>query len=70
MLAGYNDLTTRSPDIAAQWHPTRNGDLRPDQMSAGTNAKVWWRCEEGHEWETRVSNRTSGGDGCPVCSGR
>ncbi len=70
VLAGYNDLTTRSPDIAAQWHPTRNGDLRPDQMSAGTNAKVWWRCEEGHEWETRVSNRTSGGDGCPVCSGR
>jgi len=70
LLTGFNDLGTRFPDVAAQWHPTRNGDLRPDQVSAGMNSKVWWRCEEGHEWETRVNNRTSGGTGCPVCTGQ
>ena len=69
VLAGYNDLVTRFPAVAAQWHPTRNGDLRPDQVSAGTNAKVWWRCELGHEWETAVRSRTRQGTGCPVHSG-
>jgi len=70
LLAGVNDLATRFPDIAAQWHPTRNGDLRPDQVSAGTDAKVWWWCEQGHVWEAVVGSRTSNGRGCPACSGR
>jgi len=63
-------LADRSPDVAAQWHPTRNGELIPAQMSAGTDAKAWWRCEQGHEWEATVDSRTSQGLGCPVCSGR
>jgi len=70
VLAGYNDLATTFPDIAAQWHPTRNGDRTPDQVLAGTNAKVWWRCDRGHEWEAPVCDRTSRGNGCPVHSGR
>jgi len=70
VLAGYNDLGTRFPEVAAQWHPTRNGNLTPAQVSAGMNAKVWWRCEQGHEWETTVYRRATRGTGCPVCAGR
>jgi hypothetical protein len=70
LLAGYNDLATQFPDIAAQWHPTHNGDLTPDQVSKGGGKKLWWRCDLGHEWEATVSDRTSKGFGCPVCSGR
>jgi len=29
--------------------------------------KVWWICEEGHEWEATVTNRMKGND-CPVCN--
>jgi len=70
VLAGFNDLATRFPAVAAQWHPTRNGDLTPDQVSAGGSKKVWWLCDEGHEWEALVSGRTSGGHGCPHRCGR
>jgi len=70
VLAGYNDLATTFPDVAAQWHPTRNADRTPDQVSAGVVKKVWWRCEQGHEWEAKIKNRTTGGHGCPVCAGR
>jgi len=70
VLAGYNDLVTTSPDIAAQWHPTRNGDLTPDQVTTGSRKRVWWQCEEGHEWGTAVSNRTHRGSGCPVHTGQ
>jgi len=70
MLTGCNDLAAAFPAIAAQWHPTRNGDLRPDRVLAGTDAKAWWRCEQGHEWRSEVRSRTAKGYGCPVHSGR
>ena len=70
VLAGYNDLTTTFPDIAKQWHPTRNSDLTPDQVTAGSWKKAWWRCEQGHQWEATVESRTSKGNGCPVHAGK
>ena len=63
------DLLSVHPDIAAQWHPTKNGNLKPDQVSYGSKKKVWWVCEKGHVWNTHVTSR-SNGNGCPYCSGR
>lgn len=40
--AGYNDLKTRFPQIAAEWHPTKNGDLTPRDVSYGSGKSVWW----------------------------
>ena len=56
------------PDVAAQWHPTKNGDVTPEMVMAGSEKKYWWRCKGGHEWEARVGNRTRG-NGCPYCIG-
>lgn len=69
LLPGQNDLETTMPELAAQWHPTKNGALRPCDLVAGTRRRVWWRCEKGHEWQAAVSSRASG-TGCPVCAGR
>lgn len=68
ILPGFNDLATTNPDIAAEWHPTKNGDLKPTDVVAGSNRKVWWLGKCGHEWEAPVSYRSRRGDGCPVCS--
>ena len=65
-IAGVNDLATKMPDLAAEWHPTKNGDLTPMDVSPGSERKVWWRCSEGHEWQAYVHNR-SRGNGCPIC---
>jgi len=70
LVKGKNDLATTHPALAAEWHPTKNGDLRPDQMVAGASRKVWWICEKGHEWQALVMARTSNGSGCPVCAGK
>ena len=35
--AGFNDLRTKYPEIAAQWHPTKNGDLSPEKVTAGSS---------------------------------
>lgn len=65
-LAGYNDLTTTHPELAKEWHPTRNGDLMPKDVTFQSHRKVWWQCSEGHEWETAVTHRNRG-TGCPYC---
>lgn len=70
VVQGENDLASRFPALAAQWHPTQNGSLTPEQVTASSNRKVWWICEEGHAYQAVVASRTTGGSGCPYCAGR
>lgn len=69
LIIGQNDLATVNPDLASEWHPTKNGLLLPSQVGAGTKRKVWWKCHLGHEWEASVSSRNKG-SGCPYCAGQ
>jgi hypothetical protein len=68
VLPGSNDLATKNPDLAAEWHPSKNGDLMPEDVTSSSNKKVWWLCSESHEWEATINRRNSG-SGCPFCSG-
>ena len=71
--SGYNDLLTRYPEIACQWHPTKNGEITPKDVTFSSNKKYWWFLsyddpQWGHfdfEWEAKVNNRTSLGEKCP-----
>ena len=69
LVKGINDLATIRPDLAAQLHPTKNGDLKPTNIIAGTDKNVWWQCEKGHEWQARINNRINGNN-CPICIGK
>jgi predicted metal-binding protein len=63
-----NSLTQKMPEIAAQWHPTLNGDLTPDRINAGTSNYYWWLCGNcGHEWKARPTNRIRQVFLCPAC---
>lgn len=57
-----------SDELQKEWNNNKNGLMHPDMFSANSNKKVWWRCEKGHEWQARISNRTAG-TGCPYCKG-
>ena len=67
-----NSLATLHPELAVQWHPTRNGEVTPDQVVAGSHQKIWWLCSEGpdHEWEASVGSRFTSNQGCPYCAGK
>ena len=69
-LAGENDLATLYQDIAAQWDGMKNGALRPNNVTAGSNRRVWWRCEKGHSYRAVIAQRAQRGDGCPYCANR
>ena len=66
---GFNDLASRFPDLAKEWHPIKNGGLTPDQVLWGSNRRVWWQCAHGHVWDARVKSRAAGA-GCPYCASR
>lgn len=58
------NLAVLHPDLAAEWH--EKNDLRPEDVTPGSNRRVWWRCSKGHEWRATVHDRT-GGVGCRAC---
>src|SRR6266852_2788894 len=67
-----NCLAFRKPEIAKQWHPTRNAGSSPRYVTWRSSKEVWWKCPRGtdHVWRTRIASRTSRGVGCPCCEGR
>lgn len=68
LLTGYNDLATNFPEIAKEWHPTKNGNLKPKDVKACSKNNVWWICPNGHEFKQSISKRTSRNQSCPYCS--
>ena len=64
-----NSLLEIKPELAKEWHPTKNGKLTPDEVTTGSHKKVWWLGSCGHEWETAVKDRVQG-RGCPICAGK
>ena len=68
--AGENTLADRFPALSQEWDLEKNAPLRPEDVLPGSTRRVWWRCEKGHSWKTRISTRTSAGSGCPVCAGK
>ena len=66
IVVGFNDLATLMPELAKEWHPTKNGDITPTMISVKAQGKAWWICDKGHEWEAYISHR-SNGIGCPTC---
>ena len=64
-----NCLQRINPDVAKEWHPTKNGLLTPYDVSPNSNMKVWWKCKKSHEWLAIIAGRNSGGS-CPYCIGR
>lgn len=64
-----NSLAEKNPELAKEWHPTLNGDLTPEDVTCGSGRKIWWVCKKGHEWDSKIADRSKG-SGCPHCCNR
>ena len=67
-IIGETDLATTNPELLKEWDYNRNSKL-PQCYKSYSNAKVWWKCKQGHEWQAIIYDRTRG-IGCPYCSGK
>lgn len=77
LYSGFNDLQTRYPEIASEWHPDKNGSLTPDQVMPWDSRSVWWyliytdsKTGKTHkfEWKCAIKHRVATGSGCPYLS--
>ena len=61
-----NCLATTNPKVASEWHPNKNGDLTPYDVTEGSGKEAWWLCNKNikHEWKTEIKGKM----GCPYCS--
>ncbi|MFA6213281.1 MAG: zinc-ribbon domain-containing protein [Candidatus Obscuribacterales bacterium] len=62
-----NSVADKYPHLVSEWMVTKNR-IRPDQVSYGSNKKVWWKCNCGHTWQATISHRTNSESGCPRCN--
>jgi Probable Zinc-ribbon domain/Outer membrane efflux protein len=72
LVSVTNSLASLAPEVARQWHPTRNGTLTPDRVVVQSQKQAWWQCavDGSHVWRARLSNRWWLDAGCPFCSGQ
>jgi len=67
-----NRLSIHAPEIAVQWHPTKNGKHSPNDFVVGSKFKAWWKCPKApaHEWQSFIVDRTTVSPNCPFCVNR
>ena len=66
-------------ELLRQWDTEKNGGKTPDDVSSGSSAMAWWRCDKGHSFPMRIalqasttlrpSRRTSPPSGTPRSTG-
>ncbi len=56
------------PNLAKEFHPSKNLTLKPSELLAGTNRLIWWKCSIcDNEWRVKGQHRAEG-SGCPYCN--
>jgi hypothetical protein len=60
------NLFEAAPDFVKEWHPTANGNLTPRNVKIINRKRIWWICNESHEWTATIKSRIMG-SGCPLC---
>jgi hypothetical protein len=68
-IVNSNSMAILKPKLIKLWHSSKNGTLRPSDVSIASGKVVWWKCPKGddHEWKSRVSHVVNGSN-CPFCT--
>ncbi|MBG9589534.1 zinc-ribbon domain-containing protein [Cytobacillus firmus] len=63
-----NSLGIKQPNLVREWHYDKN-ELTPFDYSYGSNKIVWWKCSKNHDWQAKISHRTTSFTTCSMCNG-
>lgn len=46
-------------ELMAEWDWEKNDELGfdPKTLTIGSSKKVWWKCQNGHEWQATIGSR-------------
>jgi Probable Zinc-ribbon domain len=61
--------TFAAEPMSAFWHATKNGDIKPKDVSKGFHGKFWFTCGDcHHDFEAALKHLTYMKSGCPYCA--
>lgn len=69
-IKGVDDLFTLYPHLRKLWDFDKNKNINPETMTPGSNKKVWWKCEKGHNYKKDINTVKEQITGCPYCNGK
>lgn len=53
------------PNLLLEWDSKKN-QIKPDEITEKSNAKIWFKCKDGHSWLATPKRRVNGNN-CPEC---
>ena len=53
--------------LLKEWDYEKNLPFTPDTVSASSSVPVWWKCKNGHSWQTQLRSRSKTLTRCPKC---
>ena len=69
MMQKHPPLTVTHSELCREWSE-KNFPFLPEDETAWSYSKVWWKGACGHEWTATITNRALNQTGCPYCTGR
>ena len=64
-----SNLIIEDKKLLDMWNFPKNNNINIETVTLGSNKKVWWKCDKGHEWEALICNMSKSKD-CPYCTNR
>jgi len=63
----YDRSFASNEERAACWHITKNGKVKPRDVFKSSGKKYWFTCDNGHDFDTKLSNVTNLRQWCSSC---
>ena len=65
-----NSIVVQMPQLLDEWDYERNGKIKPEFVSFGSNHEYYWICPKCSTSYLASAKKRSAGDGCPYCAGK
>lgn len=50
-------LKQTHPQLVLEWDYEKNTDITPEEVTYGSDEKIWWKCDGGHSWKETIVSR-------------
>jgi hypothetical protein len=59
ILKSRGSLFSNKPELINFWDYERNNQIiDPRNVTVNSNTEVWWKCNNGHSWQSKICNMT------------
>ena len=66
-VINLSKLLKDNSKLMKEYNYEKNKNIDLNNLTLGSDAKVWWICDKKHEWTARIGHRSKGSN-CPYCS--